>query len=388
MNSPTPDQVFADPDQQLIVGLTESTLVYTPTGKPGWQCRLDDICWTSSRLDSRGVAEVRLHAPDGRVAAVIPAFEQIQRFYVALLRRLTLRPFFDGVREWLPTRVELLERAFWLAQQTTQEDGPWEAVQFEENGAVAVVRDRLLLMPPHAARVDRLRWEELAGIQYRLQSPLVLRDATRFYRRDSYLELPLPGLREDVHALVMARMAAARETGEPAVFRLPGIHYRDSRLAMEYSWELEGAQESDLIHPDEQVLAVAFGRSRGSLRPAEPVSTEPAALLDSLAGLGRPGGQLQIKTELFLTDRRLLQLDRETQTGTIVNNVALPVRGMPRPRATPASLIIGDLELQTDTAQPLDMASEFVENYRAWLRAGIPDPFSPVVELNLPAIQS
>src|SRR5689334_22465556 len=112
-----PEQSFFDSEKQWIVRLTDDTLAFVPATATGWQCRLDDIGWTSSRISPRGVHAVNLHAADGRVAASLEEFEQIERFYLALVRQLAARPFFDPVRDSMPTRVDCLERVLWLAAQ-------------------------------------------------------------------------------------------------------------------------------------------------------------------------------------------------------------------------------------------------------------------------------
>src|SRR6186997_3161429 len=111
------EQSFFDTEKQLILRLSDDTLAYVPADGVGWQCRLDDIAWTSSRISPRGVHEVNLHAADGRVVAQLTEFEQIERFYLMLIRQLACRPFFDAVRVSVPAQVGLLERVLWLGTQ-------------------------------------------------------------------------------------------------------------------------------------------------------------------------------------------------------------------------------------------------------------------------------
>ena len=84
--------------------------------------------WSSEAAGSRSFAKMLVTCFSTArsvttMRAAIPWFEQIERFYLALLGRLASRQVFDPVRESMPTRAPLLERVLWLGAQTTAADG-------------------------------------------------------------------------------------------------------------------------------------------------------------------------------------------------------------------------------------------------------------------------
>ena|SRR5437868_5255710 len=85
-------------------------------------------------------------------------------------------------------------------------------------------------------------------------------------------------------------------------------------------------------------------------------------------GVGRALYDTAIRTELYLTDERLLQIDRNILTDSVARVVSTELGDLPRLRRAGASLVFGEFELKTDERQPGDMAGDFMENYE-WLRA-------------------
>jgi hypothetical protein len=370
-----PEQVFSDATQQLLVRLSESELAYVPAGAGGWKCRLDDIGYTSSTVSTRGVEEVRLHAADGRVATVIPAFEQIGKFYVALVRQLIARPFCDPVRESLPEQVPLLERVVWLGAQTRETDGCWEALWVDERGVVVATATGLLALPAGAQQATRVPWEAIGGVRSRVASPFVEADVLRFYLADSHLDVPVPAPHDDIMA-IWAGHRPAEGAPRPA-YEVAGVRCMDEAVAMSFSWEIEAARDDGFFRPDETVIACAFGLSRRTLRTAD-IPGDAQVLRETVdTALGGPVITTSpMKTELFLTDRRLFQVDRApvTRQGTLVAEIALD--RWPRVRSTGAVLCVEEFELTTDERQPIDMGEEFMRRYRTLATERL-DPFGP-----------
>ena len=144
-----------------------------------------------------------------------------------------------------------------------------------------------------------------------------------------------------------------RDRREPEI-SLSGAVAASADVAMDYSWEIEAAAHDGLLKPEERVLACAFGHVERDL------SLEAEALT---------------RTELILTDRHLIRIDREVPDGTLLAHGIVPTHRMPRIRRVGASLFVNREELRTDTAQPLDMAGPFWREYRA-LMVGALNPFS------------
>jgi hypothetical protein len=335
------DQVFSDAEKQLIVRLSEDSLVYAAADRTGWKCRLADIAWTSSRISARGLQEVNLHAPNGHVAVTILHFDQIERLYVALLRRLTERPAFDGVRERLPTQVPLLERALWLAARTPASEGPWEALAVGEKAAAAATGGGLLLMP-EADRVETIPWGDCAGVRFRDES-------SRFYRTRDWVEVSLPSLQSALRETCDRHLAE----GQRPVFSIPNVRCAGPDLAMIFSWEIGRVRDDGLLEPDETLLACVYG-CQGGLAPATglaaPVTFRPA--------------ERSRRTELFLTDQRLLQVERDPDTGDPVSSTVSPLNRVPRIRLAGETLQIGAIDLEVDPGLPLETGRHFVETYR------------------------
>jgi hypothetical protein len=365
------EQIFSDSAQQLLVRLQPDTLEYAPTRTKGWRCRLDDLAWTSATMGAHGVEEVLLYSRDGRVAAKVPAFEQIERFYVALLRRLAERPIFNAVRTSLPTRVEPAERVVWLGSSTTAADGAWEALQVEDRGAVVVTKGGLMLVAAQGSSVERIGWEDLEGIVTRAPSSYVAHGSTRFYRARDYVELPYERLTLEVARACRAHVAARATNGAR-----PEGPYRGETARL-FSWEIEAARRDDLLEEDETIIAVAFGRGEGSLLPAL-AEDATAAELEAV-----PDDDTETpfsRTDLLLTDKRLLRLDREGGAGVVTYQEEVPFRTMPKPMPVGARLRLGGFDLTTDSAQNIDMAGQFMRQYRARARTHRPDPFAPELE--------
>lgn len=372
-----PERTFTDPEKQIVVRLTDDSLVYAPTGATGWQCRLEDIGWTSSSGDARGIQEVRLHAVDGRVAATIPQFDQIERFYLALLRDLAAHPFFDPVRDTMPSHYELMEKVLWLARQAQYADGPWEAIRMGKGAGAVASAAGLLLMPSQELHVERIPWPEVAGFCAR-------ETGGRFYRADSYVEVPLPDLHPAfTEACARHRRRLEAEGAEPPVYQVQGLSVTDPQVALCFSWELEAARDEQLLDADERIYACAAGPGRGSilLDDAAPAPVERPALMGAvnavLAG-GRPAEGPQIKTELFLTSRRLLEVDRDEATNSVVDSAQLGCEVMFRLRRAGDALFVGGLELRPESRSSLDVPGAFVAAYKRMLSESF-DPFSPDV---------
>lgn len=383
------EQVFTDSARQIIVRLTEERLVYAAADGRGWQCRVPDICWTSSRITSRGIQEINLHGAGGRVAATILPFDGIERFYVALLRLLTERPEYALVRHDLPTQVPLLERVVWIAGQREAGEGPLDFLRVAPTGLVAATERSILVESPLERTLERVDWGELAGIRSRAA-------ASRIYRAHSYVEVAVPeleaGLTAIWDALLPGRAALA--------YSIPGVSTADPELAMEFSWELERALNDELLDPEELVLACAYGRGEGSLLPGEPGAAVPSpmSLGAVLSGMGASDGELT-RTELILTHRRLLHIERDRETLELLSQVEVELERLPRVRRVNELLILGRFELLADPDNP-GMAEYFMERYRNLVTerfdpfgdhqeegptaslagAGRPDPFAPTLE--------
>jgi hypothetical protein len=368
-----PEQTFFDDAQQLIVRLSEDTLVYAPAAGGGWQCRVPEIAWTSAERTPRGIHHVNLHAADGRVVAAIPWFEQIERFYVQLFRLLAGRPCFDPVRESMPAHVEQQERALWLATQTCDTDGVWEAMRIGENAAAIATASGLVLMPSREPTLERLPWQELAGFRSR-------RDTTRFYRADSYLEVPLGELGEQFHTVVTRRREELLAAGvELPHYQIPGVNCPDEELAMTFSWEIEEVRDDHLVEPDETIVACAVGPGRGRLFPDLGPPVEPPRLL----GVSRETEASQVEAELFLTDRRLLHVERDPATRDVLRRDDLRLDLIPKIRRSGSTLILGKLEVQPRGDHPGDMAEEFMTRYRQLVTRHF-NPFTPETEVPAP----
>lgn len=391
------EHVFSDLDRQLIVRLSDERLTYEPAAGTGWQCRVSDICWTSSRVSSRGIQELNLHGVDGRAVVTLLPFEGIERFYITLLRLLTERPIFDLVRENLPTQVPLLERTVRMADQTPAEERPWEFFRASEAGAVAATRQQILISTAEG-HIEPIPWQDLAGLRSR-------GDVTRFFRASDYVEAPVAGLDAALDPLWTARKA---ELPAPPEYRPPGARAHDCALAMDYSWELSRAEADGLLDPDETVFACAFGTGEGSLVPGEPGPAMPgAAMPGAMSALGSVlAGVVSdrdlTRSELLLTSRRLLHVERDRATLEVLSQVEVELDRLPRLKQANGVLILGRFELLTDPGHP-QMAREFLRRYQGLVherfdpfgdhnhvveapasaslsRRERPDPFSPVLE--------
>jgi catechol 2,3-dioxygenase-like lactoylglutathione lyase family enzyme len=376
------EQQFADAEQQLIVRLTDDTLVYLPADGQGWQCRLSDIAWTSSEISQHGVEEVRLHAPDGHVAARVPRFEQSERFYVALLHRLLARPVFFPVYEALPTQVPMQERVLWLGAQTGA-DGPWEAFHMDAETSAVATRAGLLLMPTPELRVERVPWEELVAVRYRAPSAFFPAGVLRFYRPTSIVELPLATPPTALIDYCTAELERRRAAGsKPQPYRIENVEYADDELAFTYAWEISTALREGLLEPGERVVACAYGAGSGDISrrtglPVDATAVELPEVTDDRVPGSEPAVPAVVKTELILTDRRLLQIDRDPATGTRLRNFSVDIHHMPRVRRDGAVLQLGTMQLETDTTQPvLDMPGQFIARYRSLVSERM-NPFAP-----------
>jgi hypothetical protein len=349
-----PGLQFADQNQQVIVRLSDDTLTYQPADGKAWKCRLSDVAWTDSVRDSHGVREVRLHARNGGVTARLPYFDGIERCYVAVVRQLTARPVFHSVRDQLPTQIPLLERVLWLACQSIPADGAWEQLYVEENAGVVAASNGLLLACG-ARPLERVPWTELCGVRCRNASPFQEAPEVLFFFRDRFLALPL-SCPPDAFLEYCARRARSEAT-----FRLEGVRCKDASLAMTFAPELARARDAGYFRPDETVWSCAFGEARGQLLPA--------------AGVAPDVPEEPNRTELYLTDRRLLRVFYPADGSAPVREGVLLDR-LPRMRRSGTTLLLGALELDTDPAQPFDMAGRFVDAYRGLLRESL-DPFAP-----------
>ena len=348
-----PGLQFADLNRQIIVRLGDDTLTYQPAGAKGWQCRLSDVAWTDSTWDTHGVREVRLHARNGRVVAVLPYFDGIERCYLALVRQFTDRPMFHPVRDQIPTQVPLLERILWLACQSVPQDGAWELIHVEET-AGAVATSNGLLLASGANPLERIPWKELCGVRCRHSSPFQEKPAVYVFRKDRYIRLPL-SCPPDAFLEHCARRA-----GSEASFRLEGIRCNTADLAMSFAPELERARDDGYFRHEETVWGCAFGEARGELLASGMPPAEAA----------EPN-----RTELYLTDRRLLRVVYPAD-GSPAQREGILLDRLPRIRRSGTTLILGGMELDTDAAQPFDMAGRFIESYRGLLRGSL-DPFAP-----------
>lgn len=384
-----PEQVFTDAARQVIVRLSEERLIYAAADGRGWQCRVSDIRFTASRITSRGIQEISLHGANGRVATTILPFDGIERFYLALLHALAERPEYDLVRHSLPTQVPLLERVVWIAAQRGAGEGPLDYLRVSPAGVVAAT-ERGILVGGHIENgLERVAWSELAGVRSRA-------GGSRIYRSDSYVEIAMPdleaGLTEVWDAVVPGRPAPE--------YSVPGVCTADPDVALEFSWELERARADELLEPDEVVLTCAYGTGEGSLLPGEPGAAMPGptALGSVLSGMAASDRDLT-RTELILTNRRVLQIERELGTLELLSQVEVELERLPRVRQANGVLILGRFELLTDPDNP-GMAQQFIGNYRRLLvecfdpfgdhreeaptadllPAGRPNPFAPVLE--------
>jgi hypothetical protein len=383
------EHTFTDLDRQLIVRLSEERLVYAPAEGSGWQCRVADICWTSSRITSRGIQEINLHAVDGRVVVTILPFDGIERFYVTLLRVLTDRPPFDLVRHDLPTQVPLLERILWLTAQREVGSGPWDLLRVTGLGTVgADERCVLASVDPEIPPV-RIPWEELAGVRSR-------GNTSRIYRSRDYVQLGVA----DLEAPLTAIWDALR-VGSTPLYSVPGVRAANSDLAMEFSWELERALADELLDPEETVLAVAYGAGEGSLLPGESGAAIPSAMASLGAVLAGTANEREVnRTELLLTSRRLLEIERDPKTLELLSQVEVPLDRLPRLKQANGILTLGRYELLTDQTHPA-LATKFMNAYRGLVTERFdpfgdhsdegpsarlvvagdrPDPFAPTVE--------
>lgn len=360
-----PEQTFHDDVRQVLVRLTPDLLIYAPAGLPGWRCRVADIAWTSSRIGPRGVDEVRLHATDGHIGASIPEFEGIERFYLALLALLSARPNLDPIRDRLPSQVPRLERVLWLSQQT-RDLGTWEAAHTDDEGVVAVVPEGIVRAGATGTHWERVPWSSLTGVRCRVQSEVVSETALRFYSTASHFDVPFSGDPAAVRAACERYSQLLREGGsEAAPYRILAVPCADADLAMTYSWELERAHADGLQLPGETVMACAFGTGSGAVVPG-------SAVVDSTDGL--------LLTELFLTDRRILQVDRDPVTLNLLDTVDLPVASLKLIRRMGATLLLGNLDLRTDTDQPFSIAADFLTRYRRLIRSQL-NPFAEHTDL-------
>jgi hypothetical protein len=371
-------QQFVDSGKQLIVRLDSELLAYIPAGEPGWKCRLTDIGWTSSEITPHGIGEVRLHARDGRVVARIPDFEQVERFYIALLHRLAERPVFDAVRADLPTQVPRLERVMWLAGITADGEGEWKKLHVDSAAAAVATVSGLILAPAPDAEPRRIAWKALAGVRCRYESLVQVEPATRFFTADGYVELPLSCPPESFLELCYELSRAAGSTGTE--YHIRGVSCADSGLAMTFSWELERAAADALLRPDEKVVACAYGTPdvplvSVSVPEVEAVVPKPLEAVAAVLG-AETAAPPAVKTELILTERRLLRVDRTMVTGGVLEHVEFPLARLPVVRNDGSILTIGPLDVDTDATQPFDMAGRFFESCRRLVGERL-DPFSP-----------
>jgi hypothetical protein len=357
------EHVFTDLDRQLIVRLSEERLTYAPAQGSGWQCRVADICWTSSRITSRGIQEINLHAVDGRVVVTILPFDGIERFYITLLRMLTDRPQFDLVRHELPTQVPLLQRALWLTAQREAGSGPWELLRVTPFGMVGADERAVLAAVDPEVAPTRVSWDELAGVRSR-------GDVTRIYRSNDYIQVGVPDLEPALTAIWDALRAG---TAAP-IFSLPGVRAANSDLAMEFSWELERALADELLDSEETVLAVAYGTGEGSLLPGESGAAIPSPMASLGAVLAGVASEREVnRTELLLTSRRLLEIERDPKSLELVSQIEVPLERLPRLKQANGILTLGRYELVTDQAQPT-LATKFMNAYRGLVAERF-DPF-------------
>ncbi len=352
-----PEHAFSDLDRQIIVRLTEDRLVYAPADGRGWQCRVADICWTSSRVSSRGIQEISLHGPDGRVVVTLLPFDGIERFYIALVRQLAARPLFADVEAHIPSQVALLERMVWMGDRTPAAERPWTFFRAANDAAVAATRAGLLLSSG-PEQLERVAWSEIAGVRTR-------NGRTRVFRASDSIELPIGDLEAELTPSVSVIEYAPE-----------GVRAGDTRLAMDYSWELDQARADRLLEPGEVVLAYARGEGDGPLVPGAP-RAEPPALSPLGSVLARVVSDSDLtQSEVLLTDRRLLLLERDRETGELLSRQELEMDRLPRLKQVDGLLILGRFELAVDPTCP-GMAADFVRRYRAL----VSDQFDPFGEL-------
>ena len=351
-----PEHVFSDLDRQVIVRLTDDRLVYQPADGRGWQCRLADISWTSSRVSSRGIQEISLHGPHGGVVVTLLPFDGIERFYIALLHQLAERPLFTAVAQHIPSQVALLERMIWMGECTPREERPWTFFRAANNAAVAVTAVGLLLSPG-PEQLEPVPWSELAGVRTR-------KGRTRVFRRAEAIDLPIDGLETEL------------DLPAPAAEYVPeGLPATESRLSMDYSWDLERARTDRVLEPGEVVCAYVSGDGEGSLGPS-PRSAAPAmAPLGSVLARVVSDPDLT-RSEVLLTDRRMLLLERDRETGELLGQQELELALLPRLKQVDGLLILGRFELAADP-EYRGMAADFVRRYRAL----VTDRFDPFGEL-------
>ncbi len=344
------EQTFADDEQQLVVRLSDDTLAYIPAPGPGvrgWQCKLDQIGWTSARVTSRGIQEVNLHNRQGRVAVTLMPFSGIERFYHSLLRHLVRQTFFGPVRESLPDQIPALERALWLCAQTEESDGAWQVIQIERDGAVVATERGLMLMPTRDHELERIPWRHLAAFREVSYGDLF---GVRFYLVDRFLEVGLPELKPELRDYCSRRMnGMLEEHGQLPTFQIPGVRARDPELLMEFPRELTALRDLGALTPEEEVLAYA-------------------------RGIDNTGSDM----ELVLTTARLIRRDLISEgafTGERMPETT-PVDALPRFRREEGLIRAGTISLQTDTDLHPEMAPRFLEGYRMLLSDTL-SPFSP-----------
>jgi hypothetical protein len=374
-----PEQTFIDSQKQLIVRLSEDALIYAPAGQKGWQCRPSDIAWTSSRITSRGIQEVNLHGANGRVAVTILEFEQIERFYVALLQILLRRPVFDPVRADLPAQVGLQERALWLAAQAGPEDAPWEALRITEQAAVLATPAWLLLCPTPERCLEPIRWRDLAGVRCR-------EARCRFYGEGSAVEVPISGLEEAIVPVCERHMELLRAERIPRpIYEIAGVLCDDDDLAMTYSWEIERARDEGVFEAGERVVACVTGVARGVLAPG--AATDAGAPLfgavDPLRAVGSVLDRTQFRTELILTDRRLIHIERNFEDATDSTVAECGHERISRLQRTGATLFVGTFELRCRSEAA---AADFLRRLFRYRKAVVDrsDPFSTELEAQVP----
>jgi hypothetical protein len=383
------EQTFFDSDRQIVVRLTDDCLYYVPADAKGWQARLDDVGFTTSVITSRGIQEVHLHGHTGRIATTLLRFENIERFYLNLLQTLARRPILDPVRTQLPQQVALLERVLWLATESTEADGQWEDLQVAGKSVAVATTNGLLIYPDGYPHVERIAWRDLAGVRCRSASRYVPAEVVRFYSRDSHVELtftqPTQAF-DDFCSRCRTRVEAGLALDGPA-FSIPGVRCADEDLAMDYSWEIEAARNDGLLTADETVVACAFG---GIIAGPAPTAVAERGGFFGTVGAVLPNGSggeepEPTRTDILLTTRQLLRVERKVSTGALVQKHQLPIDRIPPIRRRGAELFIAGTDLETDSAQPFDIAAEFWRRYRRVVAERL-DPFAPEEEPFIPVL--
>ena len=257
---------------------------------------------------------------------------------------------------------------------------PWEALVTGNSSAVAASPVGLLLVPPGELHVERIAWRELAGIRSRNGS-------SRFYRAATYVEVPVAGIEEQFRHLCQLHRDRAEADGvDPVPHQLPGVNSDDDDVIMTYSWEIEKARDAGLLQADETVLACAFGTGTGSIAPGVGPALDAPDPVDAAGVVLAPARDSHaplMRTEVFLTNQRLLQVNRHRNTDELIAHFEVVLDHLPTVRRVGTVLTLGRLELRTESLPHTDLAADFMRRYGALVMEYF-DPFAPEVLVELP----